>query len=228
MARAAKKTGGDINPEHDALPESRALHEAHDKRMLDRMLFFTDAVFAIVMTLLVLELRPPELEQAGIWAALAGLTPKFIAFGMSFALAAIFWVAHLSTTRRLIHFDWPTAWANLAFLLPVTLMPFASALLGERFGGEAHWQVYCVLLIAASALMTAFLLVASRDGGRLMGGLTGRERGFRALRALAPGISFAIGLALEAAGRNGLSHFCWLLIAVVMLIARATLGPKAA
>ena len=126
MARAVKAKVEAANPEHDAYPESRAVHEAHDKRMLDRMLFFTDAVFAIVMTLLVLELRPPELEHQSLWTALSGMSSKFVAFGMSFGLSAIFWAAHLSTTRRLIQFDWPVAWANIAFLLPVTLMPFAS------------------------------------------------------------------------------------------------------
>jgi uncharacterized membrane protein len=222
------KSGDELNPEHDAFPESRALHEAHDKRMLDRMLFFTDAVFAIVMTLLVLELRPPDLEHVGLWTALAGMTPKFIAFGMSFILSAIFWAAHLSVTRRLIHFDWLVAWANIAFLLPVTVMPFASALLGETFGGESVWQAYSWVLIAVSVLMTLFLLVASRGGGRLMGGMTPRERAFRTVRALAPGIAFGVGLWLEATGRNTLSHFCWLLIPVVMLIARLALGPRRA
>lgn len=227
MARAKTAAAADANPEHDAFPESRALHEAHDKRMLDRMLFFTDAVFAIVMTLLVLELRPPNLEAGDLWVSLRAMTPKFVAFAASFALSGIFWIAHLSTTRRLIHFDWLVAWTNIAFLAPVALMPFASAMLGEQLGGKAVWQVYSLILVATSTMMTLFVLVASRDDGRLMGGLTPRERGYRILRAMAPGISFGIGLVLEARDQNGWAHLCFFLIPVVLLAARATLGPRA-
>ena len=72
-------------------------HETIDERLLNRVIFFTDAVFAIVMTLMILDLRPPEfLSLAGNDAALRSLVSHFFALIMSFLVIAVFWVAHLS------------------------------------------------------------------------------------------------------------------------------------
>ena len=85
-------------------------HEDLDLRLLHRLLFFTDAVFAIVMTLLVLELRPPEgATLAAQMHGLAELTPRLFAFALSFTIVGIFWIAYLSTTRQLARFDWASA-----------------------------------------------------------------------------------------------------------------------
>jgi hypothetical protein len=81
-------------------------------------------------------------------------------------------------------------------------------------------------MVFTSAAMTALMLIASRGGGRLMDGMTGRERAYRAVRAASPGIAFAAGWALAAAGRIGLAHGCWLLIPVIFGVAQVTLGPR--
>src|SRR5205809_1973061 len=89
-------------------------HETLEERMLHRALFFTDAVFAIVLTLLVLDLKPP----LGVTATrgLTEMAGHLASFALSFTIISIFWLAHMNTTRRLIHFDWPVAIANLVFL----------------------------------------------------------------------------------------------------------------
>lgn len=201
-------------------------HESLDERMLHRLLFFTDAVFAIVLTLLVLELKPPESAGEATAERLGEMMGHISAFAMSFLLIGIFWVAHMNTTRRLAHFDWPTAVANLAFLFPVCLLPFASAWFGASISGVFAWTLYCWVLIATSAANMALVVVACRDGGRLIaGGLRPREMAYRLLRAAAPGLAFAIGLLLLQAGLIGWSHFCWVLIPLVFLLARALFGP---
>lgn len=200
-----------------------------EHRLVHRLLFFTDAVFAIAMTLLVLELKPPVAETSGeLMAALHAMTGHFIAFTMSFALAGVFWIAHMNTLRRLEHFDWPTVWANLVFLFAVTLIPFSSALLGEAGPGPAPWQLYSAQMMFTSAATTLLLLVASRGGGRLMDGMTGRERAYRAVRSASPGIAFGVGFVLAGSGQIGLAHLCWVLIPVIFGIAHLTLGPRKA
>jgi uncharacterized membrane protein len=202
--------------------------QAADDRLLHRLLFFTDAVFAIVLTLLVLELRPPEAHQAATMGdALAGMGDHFTSFGMSFALVAVFWAAHMNTLRRLSHFDWPTAWANFALLAPVCLMPFASSLLGEGRFGPGAWGVYAWVMIAASAANMVLWLTASRQGGRLMGGISGRERFYRAFRAAAPGLAFAIGLAALQVEQLRIAQFCWLMIPPLFLLAEWFVKPRA-
>jgi uncharacterized membrane protein len=184
-----------------------------EKRLLDRMLFFTDAVFAIVLTLLVLDLKPPEGPGAvqGM-NALGGMAGHFVAFGMSFALVSIFWLAHMSTTSVLRRFDWPSTLANLAFLAPICLIPFVSAWYGQNIGDPSSWLIYCWILVATSTANVALVLVVSRGGGRLIGGITARETWHRALRAATPGLSFAIGIVLLLNGLGHFAQFCWVLI----------------
>lgn len=202
-----------------------------DDRLLHRMLFFTDAVFAIVLTLLVLELRPPDLSGPdGAARAFAEMGPHFLAFFMSFALIGILWTAHMNMTRRLIHFDWPTAWVNLLFLFPVCLIPFASAWFGKGLGVAFVWGVYCWVLVATSAASVVQVLVMTRGRGRLMaGGTTRLELVYRLVRAATPGIAFGIGLIGLANDQLRLAYFCWALIPI--LFASAELlrprGPKA-
>lgn len=198
-----------------------------DGQVLHRLVFFSDAVFAIVLTLLVLELRPPHVEgEAGLAAGLRGMTSHFIAFGSSFALISIFWAAHMTIMRRLTTFDWPVAWLNLGFLFTIALMPFVSAMIGEHGVMGTAWQLYCLVLIAASITQTALLLGVTRGQGRLVGGISRRQINYRLVRALSPGIAFGIGLTLSLAGMPGLSALCWVLFAPILLIDRLMFGPK--
>lgn len=198
-----------------------------DGRMISRMLFFSDAVFAIVLTLLVLELRPSEVESdAELVNALIGLGPKFVAFFSSFALVSVFWAGHMAITRKISVFDWPSAWLNLVFLFTIAVMPFVSGLLGERGVVGVAWQAYSIVLIAASLAQTAFLLALTRGNGRLVTALSGRDRIWRTVRALSPGIAFAVGLVLSLQGQHRLSQFCWVLIPVILVVARLFVGPR--
>ena len=188
---------------------------------LHRMVFFSDAVFAIILTLLALELRAPlDVPSGGLFEALGRMAPHFIAFAMSFAIVSIFWIAHLSTLRRMVHFDWLVAVLNLVLLFTIALIPFACALLGEyRQAGQA-WQFYCVLMMAASAAQTVLLSAIARDKGRLIGGVTAADFQLRLMRALSPGVIFAIGLALSLTGHDWLSAYCWVLFPAAMILAR--------
>lgn len=213
---------GDAMQTHDG-------NDGEDDRLLHRLLFFTDAVFAIVLTLLVLELRPPQAQSAAeLVRGLAEMIGHFIAFLMSFAVVAVFWLAHMSTVRRLGHFDWPTAIANLVFLLPVCLLPFATSLIGEAKFGEAAWRYYCWNLIATSAAMIALTITLNRGGGRLVGGLTRGERLYRIVRAASPAVAFGVSLAATQAHVMWLAQLSPLLIPLQFVIAERFTRPRPA
>ncbi len=198
-----------------------------DDRQIHRLVFFTDAVFAIAMTLLVLELRPPAATSLeGMVEGLREMTPHFVTFFLSFALGGVFWMGHMSTLRDMVRFDWLTAWVNLGFLMVVSLMPFTSSLMGQGGYGPLVWQIYSAEMVAASTLTLALMLTITRGGGRLIGGITGRERARRAVRAASPGIAFAIGWWLAGAGQMGWARLCWLLIPVIMTVSSLLLRPK--
>jgi uncharacterized membrane protein len=205
-----------------------AAHENLDDRLLHRMLFFTDAVFAIVMTILVLELAPPESWQEANAQTLLHAAPHIGAFVFSFFIAAVFWIAHMNITRGLARFDWPTAVANLAALLPVCLLPYATAWIGVDLGGAFAWTFYSSVLIAISLGNMVLVRVAYRGGGRLIaGGAPKGELVYRLARAAAPGTAFLIGLGVVAAGRPILAHYSPMLIPLMFWAAERFLKPKA-
>lgn len=202
-------------------------HETIDERLLNRVIFFTDAVFAIVMTLMILDLRAPDFTSlAGNDAALQSMAGHFFALVMSFLVIAVFWIAHLATTRRLRHFDWLTAVANLVFMFPVCLIPFATAWWGKDLNAPLPWGMYCGIMVASSLGNLALVLAATRDGGRLMGGVNGAERLYRAARAISPGVAFGLGIVLMAVGYLHLAQFCWLLIPVQIVLFSRFLKPR--
>jgi uncharacterized membrane protein len=202
------------------------VQETLDHRLLHRLLFFTDAVFAIVLTILVLELRAPETFHVATVETLREAAPHIAAFVFSFAIIGIFWLAHMNTTRRLARFDWLTAVANLVFLLPLSMLPYATAWFGADPAGAVAWSIYCWTMVAISAGNVLVVLAAHRGSGKLIvGGADPREAAYRIFRASIPGLSFALGLVVMAVGQPILAHWCWIVIGPLFLLARF-LKPK--
>jgi uncharacterized membrane protein len=195
--------------------------EGSGARMVDRMLFFSDAVFAIVLTLLALELRPPEThDEQALIQGLSEMGRHFASFAISFALGGGNWLVHMRNARTLRQFDWPCAAANLLHLFTVTLLPFAAAILGEHITSPAAFNVYSVVIVLASFTAAVFWLTATRDNGRLVGGITGRLRAATALRTSAIGIGFCCGLIFAAFGADTIARFSWALMIPIMFIAK--------
>jgi uncharacterized membrane protein len=212
MAKPVRKPAADRN---------LTAHETLDERLLHRLLFFTDAVFAIVLTLMVLDLKPPPFDSPlHDPMATRGMEEHFFALAMSFAVISIFWLAHLSTTRRMVHFDWPSTIANLVFLFPICLLPFATGWWGREIVSPFPWGMYCGVMATTSLASIVLVLVVSRSGGRLIGGCTPAELRYRVARAASPGVSFAAGLVLLFAHQLALARFCWVLIPVLLWAAR--------
>ncbi|HEV8112474.1 MAG TPA: TMEM175 family protein [Planctomycetota bacterium] len=108
------------------------------ERDTGRVEAFSDGVFAIAITLLILEIRVPELghdaSDAGLFASLAALWPSYVAFGLSFFVILIMWVNHHEFLRLVRAVDYPFLFSNGAVLLFVTFVPFASAVLAAHLG----------------------------------------------------------------------------------------------
>jgi len=93
-----------------------------------RLEAFSDGVIAIIITIMVLELRAPE---AGTWEALRPLAPKFIAYVMSFVYIAIYWNNHHHLMHTVDRVDGAILWANMHLLFWLSLVPFTTAWLGN-------------------------------------------------------------------------------------------------
>ncbi|MEV0150329.1 MULTISPECIES: TMEM175 family protein [unclassified Nonomuraea] len=99
---------------------------------LERMIFFSDAVIAIMLTLLALELPVPEAhDPAHLWTALAEHSSQYIAFLISFSVIAVAWTAHHMFFTHVSHSDPALITLNLLTLLGYVLIPWASKTLGD-------------------------------------------------------------------------------------------------
>ncbi|WP_293988237.1 TMEM175 family protein [Sphingomonas sp.] len=130
---------------------------------IDRLNFLTDGIYAIVMTLLVLELKIPEgLTPDRVLPALIENGPKFAAFAISFSAAAVGWsyayLAH-SVMRRsnFIHLI-----MTLASLMAASLIPFAAAVMGSYPDSPWGYEPYCVVIAALCATLTIDMFVNRR------------------------------------------------------------------
>jgi uncharacterized membrane protein len=120
VALAGARRGGE--------PASASLERLYDPA---RVLALTDGVFAIVITLLVLEVHVPELTGGhSLNEALAELRPSLVAFVISFILAGMYWVGHRDLFALIRRTDRGLVWLNILYLLPLCLLPFGAGLLG--------------------------------------------------------------------------------------------------
>lgn len=167
--------------------------ELHDKgRELDRLKALSDGVFAIVLTLLVLELRVPELDtgsEGGLVSELARLSPKFVSYLMSFFVIGLYWIVHNRIVRHLTGYDRGILWLNLLFLLFVSLLPFFTSVSGEYPTLALAWQVYAcnVFLVGLSATL---LWNISRKKGYVDESVSGRLASYIAARGFATALVF--------------------------------------
>jgi uncharacterized membrane protein len=97
----------------------------------ERLIFLVDGVFAITMTLLVLELRPPELDTTNLAAALQAMLPRLYIYLIAFYSIANHWVVHQRMFRHITNMDTTMLWLTILSLLFITLIPAATALVGH-------------------------------------------------------------------------------------------------
>jgi uncharacterized membrane protein len=117
-----------------------------------RVLAFSDAVFAIIVTLLVLDLQPPHTRPSGLLTALLHKWPSYVAFTISFVYIGVIWLNHHALFRLIGRVNAPLNWLNLWLLFGAVLIPFPTATLAAAFaGGDRHDERAAVALYAAAA-----------------------------------------------------------------------------
>lgn len=105
---------------------------------IERIILFSDAVFAIAITLLIIEIKVPHLlpeyTSSEVLHAYLELTPKFLGFFVSFFFIGLYWTVHHQLMNYLISYNQKLVWLNLLFLLSIVLFPFSTALDSEYTG----------------------------------------------------------------------------------------------
>ena len=128
-----------------------------------RVEFLTDGIFAVVMTLLVLDISVPQISShdaidsitvgTELLNGLFDLWPKLLSFGISFITLAIYWLAHHRQFYYIKHVNRTLIWINFMFLMATCLLPFSASLLGEY-----HQQQISIFVFGANSIIIASLL----------------------------------------------------------------------
>jgi TMEM175 potassium channel family protein len=138
----------------------------------DRIVNLSDGIFAIAITLLVLDLRVPDIPEGMVAselpAALLSLWPKYLGYFLSFVGISIFWVIHHSIFRPIRAYDRTLLYLNFLFLMVVAFVPFPTSLLGEYGDRQLPVAVYAATLATGRLLLTAIHWYSTRDN-RLLG-----------------------------------------------------------
>jgi uncharacterized membrane protein len=138
----------------------------------DRIVNLSDGVFAIAITLLVLDIRVPDIPESMVAkelpAALISLWPKYLGYFLSFVGIAVFWTIHHSIFRPIRSYDRTLLYLNFLFLMVVAFVPFPTSLLGEYGDHQLPVAIYAATLGVGRLLLTAIHWYSTRRGDRLL------------------------------------------------------------
>jgi uncharacterized membrane protein len=162
-----------------------------------RLVAFTDGVFAIIITILVLELKVPDLSSGqSLGEALSDIRPTFVAFVISFLLVGMYWTWHRSAFAQVRYIDLNTVWLNLLFLLPVAVIPFAASVLGEYPSESTALHLYGVVLIVATLFRVVLDWYLRRHPGLLWQTPSREARRLGTVLAAAPLVVYAVAVVI--------------------------------
>ncbi|MFN2130966.1 MAG: TMEM175 family protein [Anaerolineae bacterium] len=127
---------------------------------LERIIFFSDAVMAIAITLLAVEIQVPEIPRqlaaTELPRQLLSMVPKFTSFVLSFAIIGIYWLAHHRYYRYIVRYDTRLILLNLLFLFFIAILPFVTSVLGTYaylpLANTAYASTVAALGLTAAAL----------------------------------------------------------------------------
>ena len=122
-----------------------------------RLEAFSDGVFAIVITLLILDIRIPEVQPPDLPAALVTILPQLLTYVLSFFIVGLYWHLHHQVAAQVKQIDGAFIWLNLVWLLFVSVLPFPTALLGRYPLQPIPLTIYGINLILVN--VTGFVIL---------------------------------------------------------------------
>jgi uncharacterized membrane protein len=137
-------------------------------RRLDRIAALSDGVFAIAMTLIVLEIRVPDpgpiRSEQDLWNAVVGLAPRLVTYFLSFLTLGIFWNGQQTQLNMFATADRDLTWLQLGFLATVALMPFSTSLLAEFITFRLAFLMYWANIFLLGLLLYVAWVYATGKG----------------------------------------------------------------
>jgi uncharacterized membrane protein len=200
-----------------AAPEAEATPSG-----MERLVFFSDAVFAIAITLLALEIRLPDLEEPvtneALLHALQSLGSSYLGYVLSFLVIGGFWIGHHRRFRYIVRYDKRLLYLNLVFLMLVAFMPFPSSVI-SKYNNQVGTLFYAAF-ISVQSLMTTFIWWYASSNYRLISP-TLEARFIR--REIVIGLSIAAVFLLSivvALFDDNLARLSWMFLIPVSVVIR--------
>lgn len=146
--------------------------DMEEKGSVERIVYFSDAVFAIAITLLVLEIRVPAgLSSEGLGTALVEMWPKYSSYLISFTVIGSSWRTHHLIFRHIKAYDELLISLNFLYLMCVAFLPFSASLIGEYGSQAVAFQIYAINVAGAGVFLGGTWWYATRGGRLTDGGL---------------------------------------------------------
>jgi uncharacterized membrane protein len=191
----------------------------------DRVLFFSDAVFAIAITLLVVDLRVPDVV-ANAAEEIANSKDKILSFTISFLVIGLFWMGHHRLFRYVTALDRRLIFLNLLFLGTIAFLPYPTALL---FAGNTHEPAapvfYASCVAGAGLLELAVWLYATRKG-LVPASVPLTVRRYELAQLLPTPVVFLLSIPVAFIA-PGVAPFTWILLVPIGRILPRIMRPKA-
>ncbi|CAN5133652.1 TMEM175 family protein [soil metagenome] len=184
---------------------------------VDRIVYFSDAVFAIAITLLALEIRLPDVASSTmpeLLDALVGILPKLSSYAISFWVVATLWMAHHRIFHYIEAFDRRLLLINLLLLMWVALIPFSGSMLGEYGEFQVSVIVYCAHMVLASLNLAWLWWYACKDHRLVDPDMDPRVVRYYSARSFLMPVMFLIAILISFVNVN-VAEFSLLLIFLV-------------
>jgi uncharacterized membrane protein len=177
----------------------------------DRLAAFSDGVIAIIITIMVLELKVPH---GADWSVLASIAPNFVSYVLSFIYLAIYWNNHHHLLHTVTRVDGLVLWANCNLLFWLSLIPAATAWMGDNFLAPAPTAVYgAILLMPAIAYYLLQKAILHKQGANsVLAAALGQD-----LKGKISPVFYIAGIALAFVS-PWMSVALYILVAVIWLV----------
>ena len=193
----------------------------------ERAIFFSDAVMAIAITLLLVDVRPPETGDATYEAALLAMLRQpapFIAVAIGFFVLGSYWMSHRSVFTLLMGTSRGVLWANLLFLFGVAIQPFFTAALAAHAPNAVSVTAYAACQVFTGLALWLVWLMALRRPDLLAASVTPRRRRFIHVQLVRGPIVFALSIPVVTLISPVAGMLTWA-VAIPIAIVAARLFP---
>lgn len=181
------------------------------------MIFFSDAVFAIAITLLIIDIHLPDDAGSNLGGALHHLLPDFEGFVISFLVIAIYWMTHHRLFGHIRGYDRRLLWNNMYILMAVVFLPFSTSLLSS-YGSQTWAVIFYALNLALIGICFLWLWLHAVYLGHHVDPQMPREAiGANTLSLLIPPVVFLLTVPIAFVSPT-VAKLAWLMIPVLFAV----------